>query len=190
MNRTLTAAAATGLLALLAACGSSNTSSSSGKNSVPSSSRSTAGATAKKSASPAKTTATPVKKLTTAQARKQAATILKKEDQDFRDFLAKGEKVTGTPQFTAWYNKAIVGLDMKQNAWQKADAPFTADNEPTTLLEQWRSDNGDANAAITQYAMDGTSPDAPNATTRKDAADARAALDKADKDAEKIANGS
>jgi hypothetical protein len=126
----------------------------------------------------------------TALARKKAAAILEKEDQDFRDFLAQGETVTGTPQFTPWYQKAIVGLDMKQNAFNKADAYFTADNEPTDLLEQWRSDNGDANAAITQYAVDGLSPDAPNTTTRKDAADARAALAKADKDAEKIANGS
>jgi hypothetical protein len=190
MKRTRATAATAVLLAALAACSSSNTTSSSGKSGTPHSSHPAAGATAKKTTSPAKTTATPAKKLTTAQARKQAATILKKEDQDFRDFLAQGENVVGTPQFTAWYNKAIVGLDMKQNAFQKADAPFTADNEPTNLIEAWRSDNGDANSRITQYAMDGTAPDAPNATTRKDAADARTALDKADKDAGQIANGS
>jgi hypothetical protein len=130
------------------------------------------------------------KKPSTAEARRKAAVILEKEDQDFRDFLTQGEKVVGTPDFTAWYQKAIVGLDMQQNAFKKADAYFTADNEPTDLIEAWRSDNGDANAKITQYAMDGTSPDAPDATTRKDAADCRAALAKADKDAEKIANGS
>lgn len=124
-----------------------------------------------------------------AQARKKAAAILEKEDQDFRDFLAQGVKVTGTPDFTAWYQKAIVGLDMQQNAFKKADAYFTSDDEPTDLLEAWRSDNGDGNSRITQYAMDGTSPDAPDATTRKDAADCLAALAKADKDAEEIANG-
>lgn len=131
-------------------------------------------------------------KLATAQARKQAAVILKKEDADFRTFLAKGQSVVGTTDFTAWYQKAIVGLDMKQTAFSKADAYFTADNEPTDLIEQWRSDNGDANAAITQYSVDGLSPDAPNAKTQQDAKDALTALTaltKADKDAEKIANG-
>ncbi|MCX4617290.1 hypothetical protein [Streptomyces mirabilis] len=78
---------------------------------------------------------------------------------------------------------------MKQTAFSKADAYFTADNEPTDLIEQWRSDNGDANAAITQYSVDGLSPDAPNAKTQQDAKDALTALTKADKDAEKIANG-
>ncbi|MGW2425264.1 hypothetical protein ACWC0C_39505 [Streptomyces sp. NPDC001709] len=130
------------------------------------------------------------KKLPTVEARKKASAILEKEDQDFRDFLTKGENMVGRPQFTAWYRKTVVGLDMKQIAFSKADAYFTADNEPTELIEQWRSDNGDANSRITQYAMDGTSPDAPDATTRKDAADCLAALAKADKDAENIANGS
>ncbi|MGR6969003.1 hypothetical protein ACU639_05230 [Streptomyces cynarae] len=144
-----------------------------------------------KAAAPAKAPATtaPANKPAAVQARKQAAAILEKEDQDFRDLLAQGVKVTGTSDFTAWYQKAIVGLDMKQNAFSKADAYFTADTEPTDLIEQWRSDNGDANAAITQYAEVGTSPDAPDAATRKDAADCLAALAKADKDAEKIANG-
>lgn len=125
----------------------------------------------------------------TAEARKKAAAILEQEDQDFRDFLAEGEPKIGTPQYTAWYNKAVVGLDMQQNAFKKADAYFTADNEPTDLLEAWRADNGDGNAAITQFGSDGLSPDAPDAATRKDAADCLAALAKADKDAEKIANG-
>ncbi|MFG2257291.1 hypothetical protein [Streptomyces mirabilis] len=125
-----------------------------------------------------------------AQARKKAAAILEKEDQDFRDFLAEGEPKIGTPQYTAWYDKAVVGLDMQQNAFTKADAYFTADNEPTDLLEAWRADNGDGNAAITQFSSDGLSPDAPDAATRKDKADCLAALAKADKDAEKIANGS
>lgn len=131
----------------------------------------------------------PSSKPATAEARKKAAAILNQEDQDFRDFLAEGEPKIGTPQYTAWYNKAVVGLDMQQNAFKKADAYFTADNEPTDLLEAWRADNGDGNAAITQFSSDGLSPDAPNATTRKDAADCLAALAKADKDAEKIANG-
>ncbi|WP_405883647.1 hypothetical protein OG747_36700 [Streptomyces sp. NBC_01384] len=130
------------------------------------------------------------KKPSTAEARKKAAAILEKEDQDFRDFLAEGEPKVGTPQYTAWYDKAVVGLDMQQNAFKKADAYFTADNEPTDLLEAWRSDNGDGNAAITQFGSDGLSPDAPDAATRKDAADCLTALAKADKDAEKIANGS
>lgn len=145
---------------------------------------------AKPSETPKATKSSAAPKPATAQARKKAAAILMKEDQDFRSFLIQGENVTGTPEFTAWYQKAIAGLDMQQTAFSKADAYFTADNEPTDLLEQWRSDNGDANAKITQYAMDGTSPDAPDAQTRKDVADARAALAKADKDAEKIANGS
>ncbi len=77
-------------------------------------------------------------------ARRQAAVILEQEDQDFRDFLAQGEKAVGTPQWPAWNQKAIVGLDMKQTAFSKADAQFTADNEPTDLLEQWREDDGEA----------------------------------------------
>ena len=145
--------------------------------------------TASKKPATAATTAAP-KKPSTAEARKKAAAILEKEDQDFRDFLAQGESVVGTPQFTAWYQKAIVGLDMKQTAFSKADAYFTADNEPTDLLDDWRWNNGNADGLISQFASDGTYPDAPNATTRKDASDCRAALAKADKDAEKIANGS
>ncbi|MFD8726161.1 hypothetical protein ACFV2H_51725 [Streptomyces sp. NPDC059629] len=130
------------------------------------------------------------KKLSTAEARKKAAAILEKEDQDFRDFLAEGEPKIGTPQFTAWYQKAVAGLDMQQNAFSKADAYFTADNEPSDLLEAWRWDNGNADGLITQFATDGTSPDAPDAKTRKDASDCLADLAKADKDAEKIANSS
>jgi hypothetical protein len=130
----------------------------------------------------------PAQKVAPAAARKKAAAILEQEDQDFRDFLAQGESVVGTPQFTAWYQKAIVGLDMKQNAFKKADAYFTADNEPTDLLDAWRWDNGNGDGAISQFASDGTSPDAPDAATRKDASDCLADLAKADKDAEKIAN--
>lgn len=170
MNRTLTATAVL-LLAGLTACSSSSDS------------------TADTPAKPGATGTPATKRPPTAQARKQAAAILEKEDQDFRDFLAKGVKVTGTPQLTAWYQKAIVGLDMQQTAFKKADSYFTAANEPTDLLEAWRSDNGVGSAAITQYAMDGTSPDAPNAKTRADAAAALKALGKADRDAEKIADG-
>jgi hypothetical protein len=145
-----------------------------------------------KTAAPAKAaaTSTPAPKLATAEARKKAAAILEQEDQSFRDFLAKGEDVVGTPQFSAWYQKATVGLDMKQTAFSNADANFTADNEPTDLLDDWRWNNGNADGAISTFAMDGTSPDAPNAKTRKDASDCLADLAKADKDAEKIGNGS
>ncbi|MEU3247769.1 MULTISPECIES: hypothetical protein [unclassified Streptomyces] len=182
MKRHLAASAAALLLtACLSACSSSSPAITNDKPKAPASHAVAA------SSQPAKPAA---KKLPTTQARKKAAAVLEKEDQDFRTFLAKGEDVTGTPEFTVWYQKATVGLDMKQTAFDKADAYFTADNEPTKLLEQWRSNNGEANAKITQYAMDGTSPSAPDATTRKDAADARAALAKADKDAEKIASGS
>ena len=87
------------------------------------------------------------------------------------------------------YEAVTADWTKQQNAFKKADAYFTADNEPTDLLEAWRADNGDGNAAITQFSSDGLSPDAPNAKTRKDAADCLAALAKADKDAEKIANG-
>lgn len=141
-----------------------------------------------KTAAPAKAAATdmPAQKPATAEARRKAAAILEQEDQDFRDFLAQGEDAVGTPKWPAWDQKAIVGLDMKQNAFSKADAYFTADNEPTDLLEQWRSDNGDANAAITRFA--GTGP-VMDAQSRQIAADCLAALAKADKDAEKIANG-
>lgn len=143
-----------------------------------------------KPSTPAKPTASATTpKPATAEARRKAAAILEQEDQDFRDFLAEGEPKIGTPQYTAWYDKAVAGLDMQQNAFKKADAYFTADNEPTDLLEAWRADNGDGNAAITQFGSDGLSPDAPDAATRKDAADCLAALAKADKDAEKIANG-
>ncbi|MCI3277631.1 hypothetical protein [Streptomyces cylindrosporus] len=126
-------------------------------------------------------------KLPTAQARKKAAAILEKEDQDFRDFLAKGQDVVGTLDFTPWYKQAIVGLDMKQTAFNKAEAYLSDGNEPTSLLEKWRDDNGDGNAAITQFAVDGLSPDAPDEKTRKDASDALGALAKADEDAEGIA---
>ncbi|MBD0744178.1 hypothetical protein [Streptomyces sp. CBMA152] len=76
---------------------------------------------------------------------------------------------------------------MKQTAFSKADAYFTAGDEPTDLLEAWRWDNGDADAAIMRFA--GTGPEM-DAQSRKNAADCLAALAKADKDAEKIANSS
>ncbi|MEU6512286.1 hypothetical protein [Streptomyces sp. NPDC046942] len=141
-----------------------------------------------KTAAPVKASATsaPAPKLATADARRKAAAILEQEDQDFRDFLAQGGKAVGTPDWPAWDQKAIAGLDMKQTAFSKADAYFTADNEPTDLLEQWRADNGDANAAITRFA--GTGPEM-DAQSRQIAANCLAALTKADKDAEKIANG-
>ncbi|MGW1169690.1 hypothetical protein [Streptomyces sp. NPDC002550] len=189
MKRSLTAMGVI-LIATLTACGPSDKPKA---TPVHATTASSSPVKTQHSAAPVKagsTGAPAAKKPPTAEARKKAAAILEKEDQDFRDFLAQGEKVTGMPQFTAWYQKAIVGLDMKQTAFSKADACFTADNEPTDLMEQWRSDNGDANSRITQYAMDGTSPDAPDATTRKDASDCLADLAKADKDAEKIANGS
>ncbi|MER6075582.1 hypothetical protein ABT187_43795 [Streptomyces sp. NPDC001817] len=145
-----------------------------------------------KTAAPVKiaVTKTPSQKPATTEARKKAAAILEQEDQDFRYFLAKGGDVVGTPQFSAWYQKAIVGLDMKQTAFSKADSYFTADNEPTDLLDDWRWNNGNADGLISQFASDGTSPDAPDAATRKDASDCLADLAKADRDAEKIANGS
>src|SRR3954468_14379766 len=186
MRRTLAATAAV-LLATLAACGQSDKPKATTSHTTSASPTRTVS-----SHTPAKTGSsggTPAG-LSTAEARKKAAGILIKEDQDFRDFLAKGEDAVGTPQFTAWYQKAIVGLDMKQTAFTKADGLFTAKNEPTDLIQAWRSDNSDADTAISQYATDGTDPDAPNAKTRKDAADWRAALEKADKDAAKIANGS
>ncbi|WP_019059969.1 hypothetical protein [Streptomyces prunicolor] len=189
MRRTLTITATVLLLGPLAACNSGSTKTHSAKTSSATASHS---AKPTKTAAPAKagSTGTAAKKPPTAQARKKAAAILTQEDTDFRTFLSKGQTTVGTTDFTAWYQKAVVGLDMKQTAFSKADALFTADNEPTDLLEQWRSDNGVANATITQFANDGTSPDAPNAKTRKDASDALNALAKADKDAAKIANGS
>lgn len=183
MNKTLTAAAAaTLLLAALTACGPSAKPKATPVHANSSPTKATTSATPAKGG-------TAAKKLPTAQAQKKAAAVLEKEDADFRTFLTQGESVVGTPKFTAWYQKAIVGVDMQQNAFKKADAYFTASNEPTALMEQWRSDNGDANTKITQYAQDATSPDAPNAKTRKDAAECLSGLAKADKDAEKIANG-
>ncbi|MFJ5035906.1 hypothetical protein ACIQB5_49890 [Streptomyces sp. NPDC088560] len=132
---------------------------------------------------------TPAQKPATAEARKKARAILEQEDQSFRDFLAKGEDVVGTAQFSASYQKAILGLDMKQTAFSKTDANFTAGNEPTDLLDDWRWNNGNADGLISQFASDGTSPDAPDTETRKDVADCLADLSKADKDADKIANG-
>lgn len=138
MNRILTSASAAALLlAGPTACSDSKTSSSTDDAAKPAATHGSP-AKANRTTTPAKagTSGAPTKKLPTSQARKQAAMILKKEDQDFRDFLSKGETVTGTADFTAWYQKAIVGLDMKQTAFNKADAYFTADNEPTDLLEQ------------------------------------------------------
>ncbi|MFJ8345044.1 hypothetical protein ACIQ9J_01445 [Streptomyces sp. NPDC094153] len=173
MRRTLATTAAILLLSTAAACSSSD-------HPQPVKARTAT------SAAPG---GAPAKKPPTAEARKQAAAILKKEDADFRAFLTEGQDAVGTPDFTDWYQKAIVGLDMQQTAFQKADALFTAKNEPTALMEAWRTDNASANAAITQFATDGTAPDAPNSKTRKDASDALKALEKADKDAEQIANG-
>ncbi|MFJ6215033.1 hypothetical protein ACIQGZ_17110 [Streptomyces sp. NPDC092296] len=129
------------------------------------------------------------KKPPTAEARKQAAAILKAEDQRFRDQLAAGERVVGTVDFTAWYKKAIRGFGTKQEAFAKADALFTAENEPSDLIEAWREHNGDADAAITTFAEEGTAMDAPNAKTRAAAKEALADLAKADRDADRIAAG-
>ena len=143
---------------------------------------STGGATTDDAASPAA-------KPATAAARKQAAAILKAEDQRFRDQLAKGQRVVGTPDFTAWYQTAIVGFGTDQAAFKRADALFTADNEPTDLLEAWRWHNGNADGAISTFAQDGTAMDAPDAKTRQDAKDALAELAKADSAADRLAAG-
>ncbi|MFB6955465.1 hypothetical protein ACFCYB_00155 [Streptomyces sp. NPDC056309] len=171
MRRTLTTTTAVLLLSTIAACGSSD-------HPQPAKARTAT------SAAPG---GAPAKKPPTAEARKQAAAILKKEDANFRAFLTKGQNALGTPGFTDWYQKAIVGLDMQQTAFQKADGLFTAENEPTALMEAWRTHNAEANTSITQFAMD-AGPE-PDAKTRKDASDALRALEKADKDAERIANG-
>lgn len=191
MKKTVTTTAlAVVLLGALAACNTDKPKAAS----TPTASHASASSSptkAAKTTAPAKAgaTATPAaKKPATAQARKQAAVILEQEDQDFRDFLAQGEKAVGTPQWPAWNQKAIVGLDMKQTAFSKADALFTADNEPADLLEQWREDNGEADSGITRFAND-TGPEL-TAASRKDASDVLTLLEKADKDAEKIANGS
>lgn len=120
--------------------------------------------------------------------RQAAAAILRGDDQHYRDELAKGQSLLGTPAYTAWY-QAILTDTRYMPDFSKADKHFTADNEPTDLIEQWRSDNGDGASAVVQFAIDGLSSDAPNAATRKDAADALAGLGKADADAVKIAAG-
>ncbi|WP_055588661.1 hypothetical protein [Peterkaempfera griseoplana] len=185
MRRTTLPASATLLTAaLLTGCTSTTASTSVDSNPSTISIDQSADAEA-----PAPAASATLKKLPAAAARKQAAKILKAEDQRFRDQLAKGQRLVGTPGFTSWYQVAILGFGTKQEAFRKADGLFTADNEPTDLIEAWRTDNGNADGAIIQFAQDGTAMDAPNAQTRQDARDALAALVKADKDASRIAAG-
>ncbi|MDJ0346733.1 hypothetical protein [Streptomyces sp. PH10-H1] len=146
-------------------------------------------------AAPVKTTAAPASKAppkvpakASAADRQAAAAILTADDQHYRDELAKGQSLLGTPAYTAWYQALLTDTRYMPD-FSKADKHFTADNEPTDLIEQWRSDNGDGASAVVQFAVDGLSSDAPNAATRRDATDALAGLAKADADAAKIAAG-
>lgn len=80
-----------------------------------------------------------------------AAAILLADDEHYRGEIAAGPPVLGTPAFTAWWQTASTDVQNEQD-FSKADAYFTADNEPTDLLEAWRTDNGNAVTDVYQFA--------------------------------------
>jgi hypothetical protein len=80
-----------------------------------------------------------------------AAAILASDDEHYRREIAAGPPVLGTPAFTAWWQKASTDTQ-NMDDFGKADAYFTADNEPTDLLEAWRTDNGQAVTDLYQFA--------------------------------------
>lgn len=80
-----------------------------------------------------------------------AAAILLADDEHYRQEIAAGPPVLGTPQFTAWWQKASTDTQ-NMDDFGKADAYFTADNEPTGVIEAWRTDNGNATSDVYQFA--------------------------------------
>jgi hypothetical protein len=59
--------------------------------------------------------------------------------------------VLGTRAFTPWWQKASTDVQWHDDL-AKAEAYFTADNEPADLIEAWRNDSGNAVTDVYQFA--------------------------------------
>lgn len=164
--------------ALLAAC-SSGTAGAPAAKSATSSPSPTASST-ETTPRPAPTATAP------AADRMQATFILRANDQHYLDLLSEGQRLVGTPAFAAWRTKALADTT-NTSAFTTADSHFTPDNEPTALTK-WREDNGNAVAAIWQYASGATGP-TETADDRANATKAIADLAAADLDAHAITAG-
>ncbi|MFE5375176.1 hypothetical protein [Streptomyces mirabilis] len=130
-------------------------------------------ATPAKNAAPVKASASsaPAQKLPTAEARKEAAAILRANDAYYQDEFNHGVPVIlnrgnadGYPAFHSWYEKAATDVKPGMDAFAKADGYFTADDEPASISD-WQGDNGTLSADIAQLASDGLGVGGPDDAT-------------------------
>jgi hypothetical protein len=151
---------------------SSTTSPSPAKASTTASKAPTNAAPAK-TAAPVKASASsaPAQKLPTAEARKKAAAILRANDAYYQQEFNNGVTVilnrgsaNSFPAFRAWDEKAATDVQPGMDAFKKADAYFTADDEPASISD-WQGDNGTLSADIAQLASDGLGVGGPDDAT-------------------------
>ncbi|MGW4517284.1 hypothetical protein ACWEO4_36120 [Streptomyces sp. NPDC004393] len=159
-------------------------------------------ATPTKTAAPVKARAssTPAQKLPAAEARKKAAAILRANDAYYQQEFNHGVTVVlnrgsadSFPAFHAWDEKAATDVQPGMDAFKKADAYFTADDEPASISD-WQGDNGTLSADIAQLASDGLGVGGPDDATYRQKVQADASkfphdFQVAEADADKVAAG-
>lgn len=128
----------------------------------------------KPSASPhasAAALATSAASLPPAEARKKAAAVLRANDAYYQQEFNNGVTVIlnrgsadSFPAFHAWYEKAATDVQPGMDAFKKADAYFTADDEPSSISD-WQGDNGNLSADVAQLATDGLGVGGPDDAT-------------------------
>ncbi|MFE9555147.1 hypothetical protein ACFYOD_16925 [Streptomyces sp. NPDC006703] len=120
---------------------------------------------------PAAALAASVAPLPPAEARKKAAAVLRANDAYYQKEFNDGVPVIlnrgsdgSFPAFHAWYEKAATDVQPGMDAFKKADAYFTADDEPSSISD-WRDDNGNLSADIALLASDGLGVGGPDDAT-------------------------
>jgi hypothetical protein len=80
-----------------------------------------------------------------------AGAVLLADDDHYRQVMASGPPVLGTRAFAAWWQKASTDVQWHDDL-AKAQAYFTAENEPVDLIEAWRNDSGKAVTDVYEFA--------------------------------------
>lgn len=116
-----------------------------------------------------------------------AGAVLLADDDHYRQVIASGPHVPGTRAFIAWWQKASTDVQWHDDL-AKAQAYFTADNEPVDLIEAWRNDNGNAVTDVYAFAAAklAAGPGPVTAEMRKQEVAFQADIAKADADARKL----
>lgn len=154
----------------------------------------------KPSASPHASAAALATSLPPAEARKKAAAVLRANDAYYQQEFNNGVTVIlnrgsadSFPAFHAWYEKAATDVQPGMDAFKKADAYFTADDEPSSISD-WQGDNGNLSADVAQLATDGLGVGGPDDATYRQKVQADASkfphdFQVAEADVDKVAAG-